>query len=544
MKNNKSYHLSSKITKIAEIDRRYMELTAMVSNTDPNLNSVVTTADMLRKDSDSLVGMPLVVDKFALENGMTSSLTHKFDGENLNTDIIGICTEVYLTSTADNPDDITMYAKFNVFKRFPKTIEALKELFESDDLKFSWELIATDVDEIDGIAYINSGLWEGHAVVSNPAYGSECKALNLVAEAYNKDLDSINLSESNDLTDDVSNKSKCVPQEEQNQEGGESIDMKKTLKEYLAEVLTEKSIDDVRQEIQSQIRASISEEDTYVYIYDMYVSQVVYEVYSYDSGESNMYRANYSVTDDTISVDMTSSKEVVRVWMDKSDLEAQDNPMLSQGEDRKVSELEETKSELETKLSELEDKLTVLSEAESNVEDQPEENPKGETEVATSEEDETHEESPEETPTEEPETKVSEEESTSEPTEEDVSLAKTVLELSEAVKTLQAENAVLKPYRDQVIAEEKKAKEEADKAEKTRLSEMVLKNIESDEVPEEVKPFISEMDEDKVILWIAKNTSAILTSEVKDEEDDDKPIIVGTSDDEPLVKESEKFELV
>jgi len=127
--------------------------------------------------------------------------------------------------------------------------------------------------------------------------------------------------------------------------------------------------------------------------------------------------------------------------------------------------------------------------------------------------------------------------------EEDVNLARTVLELSDAAKTLQAENAVLKPYREQVIAEEKKAKDEADEAEKTRLSELVLKNIKEDEVPEEVVPFISEMDEDKVILWIARNTSAILTSEVKGE-DNDEPVIVKTPEDVILVKEQEKFELI
>jgi len=505
---NKNIILSSKVTRISEIDKRYMELEMVVSNTDPNLNGVVTTAEFLRANADSLVDMPLVVDKAMLEAGFTNSLTHKFDGSNLNTDIIGVFKEVYLESSVDDPDSITMKAKAKVYKRFPETIEAIKQLFDEDDLKFSWELLATDVDEIDGIAYINSGEFEGHCIVSNPAYGEDAVATKLVAEAHSRDVDVIKSEQS----------------QEQEQEGGKSIDMKKTLQEFLAEVLTEKSIGDVRQEIQSQIRASISEEDTYVYIYDMYVSQVVYEVYSYDDGESNLYRVNYSVTDETISVDMTSSQEVVRVWMDKSDLEAQDNPMLSQGKDRKVSELtdekvglETEKSELEIKVSELQEKLNVLSEVKVPVVEpivEPELDGDGNPIVSEKDTDPI------------------------EPDEKDVELADKVIALSESVELLKSEIEILKPFKDQIEAEEAEKVIAENEATKTRLSELVKKFTKEDEIPEEVQTFISEMDEKSIKLWIADKV-ILVTSEV-DGEDDDEPIIVGTSDDNPLVEESDE----
>ena len=225
---NKKIQLTSKVLRISEVDSRYIELEMMVSNTEPNLNGVVTTAEFLRSKGDTLVDMPLVVDRSMLEAGLTGSLTHKFDGENLNTDVIGVFKEVFLKSTIEDPDSITMEAKAIVYKRFPETVNAIKQLFEDDDLKFSWELVATDVEEEDGIAYVKNGLFEGHCVVSNPAYGSECKATQLVAEAYIKDTNVCEVCDS----------------KEEESEGGKAIKM-----DYLAEILKEKSIDDVRQEI-------------------------------------------------------------------------------------------------------------------------------------------------------------------------------------------------------------------------------------------------------------------------------------------------------
>jgi len=540
----KKFQLSSKITKIAEVDNRYMELTMIVSDTSVNLNGVSIPKDVLLESADSLVNpsMPLVVDKEMLEAGFTNSLTHRYENGELKTDIIGVFTEAWVESSLDDDSYAIMYAKAIVYKRFPETIDAIKTLYEDDDLRFSWELVATDIEEKNGISYLKKIKFEGHCIVSSPAYPiaeatklvATAKATKLVAslsEAYNKDLDGINSNDTANINENV-----CA-EETSNLEERNSIGMNEKLKEFLAEVLTEKSIDDVRSEICEAIKASIDSEKYGAYIYDMYPSQVVYEQWDRETYSEQYFRVPYSISESSISVDMESKKEVVDVWMDKSDLEGTENPMISQGKDRQVSELKESKSALEIKIAELEEKVQTLSEVipEVVLEVETEE---VETEIAevVDSENEVTVETPEIA---EVETVVEE----VEPTEEDVNLAKTVIELSESVKTLQAENAVLKPYRDKVIAEEAKAKEDAELAEQTRLSELVKKYTDEDEVPEEVKTFISEMNEDKVLLWIARNK--IIVSEVNEVEvvEDDAPIVVSTPDENTLVEEQEKRKL-
>lgn len=528
---NKSYQISSKITKIAEVDKRYIELTMIVSDTNPNLNGVQIPKDVLIANADSIVQMPLVVDKVMLEGGFTNSLTHKYENGELKTDVIGVFTEAWVETSLENEDYAVMMGKAIVYKRFPATVDAIKSLYEDDDLKFSWELVASEVEEKNGISVIKNFEFEGHAIVSQPAYPI-AKAKKLVAslaEAYNKDLDNINSNDVSNINEPKEQtcvseevvKSDGVSQTSQDKEGGRSIDMNKKLQEFLSEILKEKSIDDVRMEIAEAIKASVDVEEYGIYIYDMYISQVVYEQWDKESYQSEYFRVPYTISDNAISVNMESRSEVTKVWMDKSDLDAMENPMLSEGEDRKLSEVEVEKSELEKKISELEEQVKGLSVTndDSNIETKNEDIKDDGNENLQSENEEKED-------------------------KDSVDLAKKVLEMSEAIEKLQEENEILKPYRDKVIAEEKKAREEAEEAEKTRLSEMVLRNIKSEEIPEEVKPFISEMDEDKVILWIARNTKSFLVSEVKEEDDNDEPVVVETAKEETLVKEQEKFKLV
>jgi len=543
-KEHKKYQLASKVTKLSDVNNRYIELEMFVSDTDANLNSVLTTKEFLEKRYSTLETMPLQVDRSMLESGYVNSLSHNWDGESLNTDSIGTFVESWLSYKEDDDEYVAMYAKARIWKRYKETVSAIKELYEDGNLKFSWELLAYEVEEgSDGIDRIIDGELEAHCIVSQPAYGEKAKATKLVAslsEAYNKDLDGINSNDTANINENV-----CV-EEISNLEERNSIGMNEKLKEFLAEVLTEKSIDDVRSEIREAILASIDSTKYGAYIYDMYPSQVVYEQWDRETYAEDRFRVPYSVSENSISVDMESKKEVVRVWMDKSDLEQGDNPMISDMKDRQVSELKESKSALEIKIAELEEKVQTLSEVipeviseveVAEVETETEIEIEIETEIAEVVDSEN--EIVETLEVAEVETVVE----VVEPTEEDVNLAKTVIELSESVKTLQAENAVLKPYRDKVIAEEAKAKEDAELAEQTRLSELVKKYTDEDEVPEEVQVFISEMNEDKVLLWIARNK--IIVSQVDEVEvvEDDKPIVVSTPDENTLVENQEKRKL-
>lgn len=500
MDKNKILHLSSKVLKLSEIDNRYIELEMVVSNTDPNLNGVVTTKEFLQSKAETLVDMPLVVDRKMLEAGFTNSLTHKFDGQNLNTDIIGVFQEVWLESTVDDPDFVTMKAKAIVYKRFPETISAIKELYAEDDLKFSWELIATDVDEVDGIAYINNGEFEGHCIVSQPAYGDDAVATKLVASYIN----------------DVCEM--CELEEDSNEEGGKAIEM-----DYLAEILKEKSMGQVRSECTDKIQSSLNEGE-YVYVMDIYQTQIVANIYSEDDWEGKMYRISYTVAENEVSIDMESKKEIARVWMDVES--TTEETMISETLDRKLSE---EKSELETKVAELQSTIEELTKAKEV----------DETETVVSE-------------TEEGAEVETEEVDTEESNENEVELAEKVISLSETVLRLESELETLRPLKEQVEAEAEQKRLAEEEANKTRLSELVLRFISADEegnksIPEEVQTLISEMDENGIKLWIANKAievSTVVAEVTEDEEDEDKPIVVETPEEDVLAKEEEKFELV
>lgn len=492
MNKNKVIQLSSKVLRISESkDGRYIELEMFVSDNEANLNGVLTTEKFLRAKSDTLVDMPLVVDRPMLESGFTNSLTHKFDGENLNTDIIGIFKETYLSSNENNIDYISMYARAIVYTRFPNTVNAIKQLFEEDNLKFSWELIATDVEERDGIAYINDGFFEGHAIVSSPAYSDKATATKLVAEAFAKDINDTQTSE-------IIESDLCEQEEDSTKEGGKAIEMK----DYLAEILKEKSMEQIKSEISGIIQAGLNE-DEYVYVMSMYPNQLACNIYTSEDWDGKFYRMPYSVAENVASVDMENKKEIISVWMDKEG--SSDDMMVSEIKER---ELSTAKSELETKVSELEEKVRELSEA------QPTE------------------------PT-EPVVEPTEPQEPTEPNEKDVELAEKVISLSDTVSRLESEIESLRPYKEKAEqeAEEKRIAEE--EANKTRLSEMVKKFTKEDEIPEEVATMISELDEKGVKLWIAEEAIKVVSVE-----EDDEPIVVETPEENTLVESEEEFELV
>lgn len=186
---NKLSFETGKILKLADTSNpAYMTLEMVVCDSNPNLNMQGVTKDFIVSNHQTLVDMPIQVDRFRIENGMYSSLTHRYEKGELKTDSIGVITKTWY-ETDDENDVTTMYASAKIWKRYPKTCEAIAELYEQGDLKFSWELVGTEREEsITTAEMFKNGYWIGHTLVSNPSYPI-AKSTMLVAELKELNLE-------------------------------------------------------------------------------------------------------------------------------------------------------------------------------------------------------------------------------------------------------------------------------------------------------------------------------------------------------------------
>jgi len=179
--NNMSVFTESKALRLANTSNpAYMVIDFIVCSDEINLNGEKLTKEGLELNAESLVDMPIQVDRYRLEKGLYSSLTHRAEKDGLKTDSVGVITKVWLET--DDNDVTTMYASAKIWKRYKATCEALVELYAEDNLKFSWELVSTNwITAEDGTRQHSDFYFMGHCIVSMPSYPI-AKAQLLVAE--------------------------------------------------------------------------------------------------------------------------------------------------------------------------------------------------------------------------------------------------------------------------------------------------------------------------------------------------------------------------
>lgn len=291
-----NFYSDSKIISLSEsTDKRALILEMIVTNTNPNLNGDVTTKEFIINNYETLLNMPIQVDRFRLENGFYSSLTHRAESDGLKTDSVGVIYEAYYT---EDDEETTLYAKAKIWKRYSATCDAIKELHENGQLKFSWEIVAEEYENIDDLNYIKDGYWIGHCIVSNPSYPiakstmlvAELKELNLEKEV--KDLDEILIA-------------------------GMSMDM---------------------------LRGKISAKLEYSqWTVEMFMGDSKAVIRDWD--EDKYYIVEFSVNGEEVDVNLEGKVEGALVWTAKDSVSETD---------LRIAELEKEKEELNAKLAELE----------------------------------------------------------------------------------------------------------------------------------------------------------------------------------------------
>lgn len=195
----KTIQVESKVIAIAEESNdMYMSLSMVFLTSAVNLNNIQFTEDFINgiaTNSDKYVGIPLVADISNLENGQYSKLTHKQNKKTGTFGTVGIGSFVKFY-TRQTGGTLELLADARVWKRNPKTCDALEELYGSDEgLKFSYEVLVGNSTEENGITIVSEDENNnpiGSCVVSFPAVpASKCELM--VAELF--DSDNLNILE-------------------------------------------------------------------------------------------------------------------------------------------------------------------------------------------------------------------------------------------------------------------------------------------------------------------------------------------------------------
>jgi chemotaxis protein histidine kinase CheA len=164
--------------------------TALISN-QPNANGAQFTDDFIDgviENKDDYISIPFQVDRTKLENGLFGSLTHKLDKKTgqLLTDTIGSFVD-FEKAEIDGANCLIGTAR--IFKRYPKTCEAILKLYEDNSLETSVEVMVSSYEQEDGVRKVN---YEGNYLIGQAivTVGAEDRAKPslLVAEALQEDL--------------------------------------------------------------------------------------------------------------------------------------------------------------------------------------------------------------------------------------------------------------------------------------------------------------------------------------------------------------------
>lgn len=169
---------------------RYMALSMRMFSTRPNRNGVAVTEafiDEIVANKEDYVCMPLCADAKKLRSKQYRGLTHMYDREKriFLSDRIGGFNDFVKT---EDEYGVSLIGYARVDKRDALVCEALEELYAEGALNFSFEILAGELREEDGVTIVDASdrnELTAMAVVSVPAY-PESKALDLVAEAEPK----------------------------------------------------------------------------------------------------------------------------------------------------------------------------------------------------------------------------------------------------------------------------------------------------------------------------------------------------------------------
>lgn len=378
--NKENILLSSKTIDIAENDL-WLELTnRMCYYDDKNLNNVLLpykgVEDKALECAKTLINMPVQAHyKKIAGNDNLGSHEMRIDSDGdvvFETDSIGTHIDVWIedtkVTTVSGETKVLpcLYAKKRIWKRNKNLINAIKQLYESENgLGSSWEIQTLEYSYKDGIKTLNDYVFLSDCLLGSnvtPAYNGTSKAISLsaldeqelmIAEALTQDMMCQNTQEKEEKTLEIEkenvsvseieneNISDNVEQTEENVSAETSVeDNKKNSVDTVASELTDK---DIHAKAEKEIENKLPN----IWGYISFMFPESHEIwYCYDGDtELDYYRFTYEVNGEDVTV---SEPEKVTLTVPVKDVNST------------VAEYEKTISEKDELIVKASAKITTL----------------------------------------------------------------------------------------------------------------------------------------------------------------------------------------
>lgn len=323
----------------------YMAIKLVLLNSLVNLNKVQYSPEFISEiveNKEKYISIPLVAETNKLDDGKYDNLTHKQNKKTgkFGTQMIGSFIDF---ETNQNGDVLELIGTCRVPKRFDATCNALQELYDEGNLKFSYEIAVGEYSVKNGVKYVDksdNNSIIAMCVVSNPAV-PEAKALMLVAALE---------SDFNDLGGEQMRNSDLTME-----------DMFKNAKVHFN---AELDISQIQRKIYLKLREFLGDEWYNYDVKDMTMEYVIISNY-YDG---DYYRIDYAIKND--DVELNNKRKVTKTYVDmKEDEEEMTIAELQAKLELAESKLVEQEKLISEKDSVIAEKETVIASKDAEIND-------------------------------------------------------------------------------------------------------------------------------------------------------------------------------
>jgi predicted nucleic acid-binding Zn-ribbon protein len=513
----------------------------IILTTNTNLNGTRFTEDFIDgicNNQKDFQGIALVVNRAKLENEEYDNLTHELNSSTntLGTDMIG---SFVAFEKADNEDGSkSLVGEARIMKRFPKTCNAIAELYESGELRFSCEVLVRKYENTEDnyreVSY-HSGLNSliANCIVSTPAE-VEAKPTLLVA-SLNEDLMSqVGATKNTELSSGGVNMALSLGEKRKLMNEFASKLAKKVMAKVRADqVLESAELADIDMGLVDGVIGLLGSDFSANSYMGLWVGEeLVFDQYfvAQDYYNGNLYMFDYSINEeDTLSASnpRKAKFELVEVAEQVlASISKRASEIFAEKEAKEVeiaslqTEKEEVQKELETKSTE----LSTLQSEKEGVENQLKDK---ETELAEVQK----------------QVQVKDEALTTTQTEAN----EKIIQLGEVVDGLKTKLKEVEPVIEEYNRVQAELAEQAKAAQKQTLIKYALssKLIEEKELSEneEIKLAIAELDEVKIKSIVADRivkANVELSNNANEDRTKDEDVIVTASESKDLIQPSIK----
>lgn len=359
-------------------DPTIIPCTFVILDFDVSRNNVKISEDDALEGGKTLINKPIVAKYYQVSQANANDdnfgshaeyrTKDKYGNDVILRDTVAVgvfTSEGYITQINVNGENKRVMVADGVlwYSKYKDACDLIVEWYNRGvQVNMSCEYLYYNYSILDGVEHhLSPIIFESHAILASedrgniseviPAYESATllslndlqKFNTLVAQAANqvKEENSVDeLSQGTEIQEGIEDTKEEIAVDVP--EGQQLNEMKSQINEV--------SMDEMRRAIREQVKGIVQQND-YVWIYDVYQTYAIVSVEDYDSNKSEFYKFNYTLENDTVTVDLESKTEVKekREWV-----------VVTNELETKITELTNAKADLEVKFNAASDTIVSL----------------------------------------------------------------------------------------------------------------------------------------------------------------------------------------